>query len=121
MTTKKIAFLTAAEGIEQDELVQPWDAVEEAGQEPVLISPDSGSVQMFRLGTTPWCTGDDSTGGSTRPLATSAGTSNPAPTTKRSTTPHPATSGATIPRPAADIDPAPHADPHSAGPAIESA
>src|SRR6478672_9518159 len=42
---KKIAFLVAAEGIEKAELVDPWAAVADAGHEPVLISPESGTVQ----------------------------------------------------------------------------
>ena len=45
--TKKIAFLTAAEGVERAELVVPWDAVTDAGHQPVLISPQAGSVQLF--------------------------------------------------------------------------
>jgi protease I len=43
----KVAFLVAAEGIEQVELTEPWQAVREAGGEPVLLSPESGSVQAF--------------------------------------------------------------------------
>jgi len=45
--TKKIAFLVASEGIEKAELVDPWAAVEAAGHEPVLLSPESGTVQLF--------------------------------------------------------------------------
>jgi protease I len=45
--TKKIAFLVAAEGIEKAELVEPWEAVRDAGHEPVLISPEAGEVQLF--------------------------------------------------------------------------
>ena len=45
--TKKIAFLVASEGIEKAELVDPWDAVENAGHEPVLLSPEDGKVQLF--------------------------------------------------------------------------
>jgi len=45
--TKKIAFLVASEGIEKAELVDPWAAVEDAGHEPVLLSPESGTVQLF--------------------------------------------------------------------------
>jgi protease I len=44
---RKIAFLVAGEGIEQVELTEPWDAVREAGGEPVLLSPKGGSVQAF--------------------------------------------------------------------------
>ena len=43
----KIAFLTANEGIEQAELVEPWQALTDAGYEPVLLSPETGEVQMF--------------------------------------------------------------------------
>jgi protease I len=43
----KVAFLVAGEGIEQVELTEPWDAVLEAGGEPVLVSPEDGSVQAF--------------------------------------------------------------------------
>ena len=45
--SKKIAFLTAAEGIERAELVDPWEAVTDAGHQPVLISPEEGKVQLF--------------------------------------------------------------------------
>ena len=44
---KKIAFLTAAEGIEKAELTEPWAAVSDAGFKPVLISPKEGKVQLF--------------------------------------------------------------------------
>jgi protease I len=44
---KKIAVLVAAEGIEKAELVEPWAAVADAGHTPVLISPQSGQVQLF--------------------------------------------------------------------------
>jgi len=43
----KIAFLVAAEGIERVELTDPWEAVEKAGHEPVLLSPETGEVQTF--------------------------------------------------------------------------
>ncbi len=45
--TKKIAFLVATEGIERAELVEPWAAVEQAGLQPVLLSSESGTVQLF--------------------------------------------------------------------------
>ncbi|MFB9376897.1 type 1 glutamine amidotransferase domain-containing protein [Kineococcus gynurae] len=44
---KKIAFLVAAEGIEQVELTEPWKAVQDAGGQPVLLAPEAGSVQAF--------------------------------------------------------------------------
>jgi protease I len=42
-----VAFLVAAEGIEQVELTEPWKAVQEAGGTPKLLSPDPGQVQAF--------------------------------------------------------------------------
>ena len=45
MTT--IAFLTASEGIEKAELVEPWQAVTDAGHQAVLLSPEAGEVQLF--------------------------------------------------------------------------
>lgn len=45
--TGKVAFLVAKEGIEQVELTDPWKAVKDAGYQPVLVSPESGEVQMF--------------------------------------------------------------------------
>jgi protease I len=44
---KKIAFLVANEGVEEVELTSPWDAVQGAGGEPVLIAPKTGDVQTF--------------------------------------------------------------------------
>jgi protease I len=43
---KKIAFL-AADGVEQVELTEPWEAVEDAGAEPVLLSLEPGEIQAF--------------------------------------------------------------------------
>jgi protease I len=43
---KKIAFL-AADGVEQVELTQPWDAVKGEGAEPELISLEDGQIQAF--------------------------------------------------------------------------
>jgi protease I len=45
--TKKIAFLTASEGIERVELTEPWQAVTDAGHTATLLSPESGEVQLF--------------------------------------------------------------------------
>lgn len=45
--SKKVAFLVAAEGVEQIELTEPWKAVADAGHEAVLVSPKPGAVQMF--------------------------------------------------------------------------
>ena len=44
---RKVAFLVAPEGIEQVELTGPWQAVEEAGATPVLLSTSQGQVQAF--------------------------------------------------------------------------
>src|SRR3712207_6234381 len=43
---KRIAFL-ATDGVEQVELDQPWQAVEQAGARPELVSLDSGDIQAF--------------------------------------------------------------------------
>jgi protease I len=45
--TKRIAFLTATEGIERVELTEPWGAVTGAGHEATLLAPESGEVQTF--------------------------------------------------------------------------
>ncbi len=47
LSGKRIAFAVAGEGIEQVELTDPWQAVEEAGGTPVLVSVESGSVQAY--------------------------------------------------------------------------
>jgi protease I len=47
LTGKRVAFLTANEGVEQVELTEPWSAVERAGGTPVLLAPESGEVQAF--------------------------------------------------------------------------
>ncbi|HEX6601511.1 MAG TPA: type 1 glutamine amidotransferase domain-containing protein [Solirubrobacterales bacterium] len=44
---KKIAFLTANEGVEQVELTEPLKAVREAGAETELLAPEAGEVQAF--------------------------------------------------------------------------
>lgn len=44
---KRIAFLTANEGVEQVELTRPFEAVREAGAEAELIAPEAGEVQAF--------------------------------------------------------------------------
>ena len=45
---KKVAFLVSKEGIEQVELTEPWQAVEQAGGVPHLISIDPGTVQGYQ-------------------------------------------------------------------------
>ncbi|HZT64330.1 MAG TPA: type 1 glutamine amidotransferase domain-containing protein [Acidimicrobiales bacterium] len=47
LSGKKVAFLTANEGVEQVELTRPWKAVEGSGGRPVLVAPESGQVQAF--------------------------------------------------------------------------
>jgi protease I len=50
METRKfppIAFLAAAEGTEQVELIEPWQAVLGMGWRPLLVSPAPGAIQMF--------------------------------------------------------------------------
>jgi protease I len=44
---KKIAFLTANEGVEQVELTEPLSAVRDAGAETELLAPETGEVQAF--------------------------------------------------------------------------
>jgi protease I len=44
---KKIAFLTANEGVEEVELTEPLKAAEEAGAETELVAPEAGDVQAF--------------------------------------------------------------------------
>ncbi|KQY54235.1 hypothetical protein ASD30_18640 [Nocardioides sp. Root140] len=46
-STTKVAVLVGAEGIEQAELTEPWEALAAAGWRPVLISPESGDVQAY--------------------------------------------------------------------------
>jgi protease I len=43
---KKVAFL-ATDMVEQVELTKPWEAVEQAGAKPELISLESGEIQGF--------------------------------------------------------------------------
>jgi len=44
---RKVAFLVASEGVEQVELTSPWESVAGSGAEPVLIAPESGTIQAF--------------------------------------------------------------------------
>jgi protease I len=44
---KTIAFAVANEGIEQVELTEPWQAVQQAGGTPKLVSVETGKVQAF--------------------------------------------------------------------------
>jgi protease I len=47
LTGKRIAFLTANEGVEQVELTTPWKALQDAGAETVLLAPEKTVVQAF--------------------------------------------------------------------------
>lgn len=47
LQNKKIAFLTANEGVEQVELTEPLRAVREAGAEAELLAPEAGEIQAF--------------------------------------------------------------------------
>jgi protease I len=47
LSGKKIVFVVANEGVEQVELTSPWQAVQDAGGEPVLAAPETGQVQAF--------------------------------------------------------------------------
>jgi protease I len=42
---RRIAFLVANAGVEQVELTTPWQAVQDAGGEPVLLAPEKDPVQ----------------------------------------------------------------------------
>ncbi|MCW2526420.1 MAG: intracellular protease, PfpI family [Pseudonocardiales bacterium] len=45
LTGQRIGFLVANSGVEQVELTAPWQAVEAAGGQPILIAPEKESVQ----------------------------------------------------------------------------
>jgi protease I len=47
LSGKKILFLSANEGVEQVELTRPWQAVKDAGGQPVLGAPKKEQVQAF--------------------------------------------------------------------------
>ena len=47
LSGRTAAFLVANEGIEQIELTEPWQAVEAAGGQPVLLAPKAGSAQAM--------------------------------------------------------------------------
>lgn len=44
---KRVAFLVANEGTERVELTEPWQAVQDAGHQAVLVSLQPGEVQTF--------------------------------------------------------------------------
>jgi len=47
LTGHKVAFLTAQAGVEKAELEKPWQAVKDAGGEPVLVAPALEAVQSM--------------------------------------------------------------------------
>ena len=47
LSGKRVAFMTAQEGVEEVELTKPWEAVKQAGGTPELIAPKNGEVQAF--------------------------------------------------------------------------
>jgi protease I len=47
LTGKRIAFVTANEGVEQVELERHWRAVLDASATPELLAPEEGEVQAF--------------------------------------------------------------------------
>jgi protease I len=44
---RRVAFLIAAEGAEQAEVLRPWEAVSIAGGRPVLVCPHEREAQLF--------------------------------------------------------------------------
>ncbi|HEY7010110.1 MAG TPA: type 1 glutamine amidotransferase domain-containing protein [Jatrophihabitantaceae bacterium] len=47
LSGKRIAFLVANVGVEQIELTEPWQAIEAAGGQPLLIAPEKDTVQAM--------------------------------------------------------------------------
>lgn len=47
LNNRRVVFLVANEGIEQVELTEPWQAVAQAGGQPVLAAPRPGQAQAF--------------------------------------------------------------------------
>jgi protease I len=47
LSGKRIAFLVANAGVEQVELTGPWEHVQRAGGEPVLVAPEKADVQAM--------------------------------------------------------------------------
>ncbi len=50
---KRIAFLVANAGVEQVELTSPWQAVKDAGGQPVLLAPEKDQVKTVNHDTEP--------------------------------------------------------------------
>ena len=49
---RRVAFLTANEGVEQVELTEPWQAVRDAGGVPELVAPETGLTVSVPLANT---------------------------------------------------------------------
>jgi len=47
LTGRRIAFMTANEGIEQVELTEPWEAVKDVAGHRELLAPEPGSAQAY--------------------------------------------------------------------------
>jgi protease I len=47
LTGQRVAFMAANEGMEQVEFTAPWQAVQDAGGAPQLLSPKPGTAQAF--------------------------------------------------------------------------
>ncbi len=47
LQSRAVAFLAAAEGTEQSELISPWQTVLAEGGRPVLVSPAADEIQLF--------------------------------------------------------------------------
>lgn len=47
LARKRVAFLTANEGVERVELTEPWSAIQEAGGVATLVGLKVGTVQTF--------------------------------------------------------------------------
>jgi len=45
---RRVAVMVANEGVEQVELTSPWEAIEGAGGEAVLVAPEKGEVAGFQ-------------------------------------------------------------------------
>jgi protease I len=48
LLSTRVAFLVANEGVEESELLRPWQAVADAGGVPELVAPHTGTVETMR-------------------------------------------------------------------------
>jgi protease I len=48
LTGKRVAFVVADEGVEQAELVLPWQAIKRYGGRPELLAPSAGRVRAMK-------------------------------------------------------------------------